>query len=93
MCYKNVRWRPLFLQIDPQNGTEFAQNQGEHLANPVGKRQTQNTSLPRGAWWKAVKSGTSTPISEPSLFGAGWPTGGFGGKKTTKTPNTQMLII
>ena len=36
-CSKNVRWRPLFLQIDPQHGTEIAPNQGAHLAFSVEK--------------------------------------------------------
>ena len=88
-----MRWLPFFFQVAPQNGTEFASNQGEHLANPDGKWHARVTPLPTRAWWKSVKTSTPIPISDPCLFGAGWPWGA-GGEETTKTtkhPNAGYL--
>ena len=75
-----------------QKNAEIATKQGEHLANPAGKCHAHYTPLPRTAWWKTVKTRTSTARSEPSLFEAGWPRGGWGGRNNPNNPIARYPI-
>ena len=75
-----------------QHDVTNASKQRENLANPAAKCHAQKSEITKQELWNMIENKTRISISDPSTFGSGWPWGA-GGKKTTKTTKTIMLII